>query len=194
MFPDIPPAIELPPEQQQRYLFTNFLAFLDRGARVTPHVLLIDDLHWADDSTLLLLQHVVQHTPEMPLLIVGTYRDVDLDVARPFAKTLEAFTRQRLAHKVTLRRLPETNVSEMLQALSGASPPTQLVTAVFAETEGNPFFVEEVFQHLSEEGRLFDAEGRWRDDLRVEDLDVPEGIRLSLADASNVSARRRMES
>ena len=81
IFPDIPPAIELPPEQQQRYLFTNFLAFLDRGARVTPHVLLIDDLHWADDSTLLLLQHVVQHTPEMPLLIVGTYRDVDLDGA-----------------------------------------------------------------------------------------------------------------
>ena len=57
-------------------------------------------------------------------------------------------------------------------------PPAHLATAVYAETEGNPFFVEEVFQHLSEEGRLFDAKGRWHADLRVEDLDVPEGIRL----------------
>ena len=178
MFPDIPQAIELPPEQQRRYLFSNFLSFVKRGTRVTPQVLLLDDLHWADDSTLLLLQHVTQHTSEIPLLIVGTYRDVDLDVARPFAKMLEAFTRQRLAHKVALRRLPETDVSEMLQALSGQSPPAPLVTAVFAETEGNPFFVEEVFHHLSEEGRLFDEAGQWRADLRVEDLDVPEGIRL----------------
>ena len=145
---------------------------------MTPHVLLIDDLHWADDSTLLLLQHVVQHTPEMPMLIVGTYRDVDLEVARPFAKMLEAFTRQRLAHKVALRRLPETEVGAMLRALGGADPPAQVVTAVQAETEGNPFFVEEVFKHLSEEGRLFAADGQWRTDLRVEAPEVPEGIRL----------------
>ena len=177
-FQDIPQAIDLPPEQQRRFLFRSFLAFVRRGAGVTPQVLLIDDLHWADDSTLLLLQHVVQHTSEIPLLIVGTYRDVDLDVARPFAKMLEAFTRQRLAHKVTLRRLPERGVGKMLEALSGQSPPAHLVTAIYAETEGNPFFVEEVFQHLSEEGHLFDADGRWRADLRVEDLEVPEGIRL----------------
>ena len=66
----------------------------------------------------------------------------------------------------------------MLRALSGQTPPTDLVAAIFAETEGNPFFVEEVFQHLSDEGRLFDEEGQWRADLRVEDLEVPEGIRL----------------
>ena len=177
-FPDIPSPIELPPEQQRRYLFNSFLEFVKRGTQVTPQVMLIDDLHWADDSTLLLLQHVVQQVSEIPLLIVGTYRDVDLEVARPFAKVLEAFTRQRLAHKVSLRRLPEAGVSEMLKALSGQVPPTHLVTAIFTETEGNPFFVEEVFQHLSEEGRLFDADGRWRVDLRVEDLEVPEGIRL----------------
>ena len=51
LFPDIPPPIELPPEQQRRYLFSNFLSFVKRGTRVTPQVLLIDDLHWADDST-----------------------------------------------------------------------------------------------------------------------------------------------
>ncbi len=53
----------------------------------------------------------------------------------------------------------------MLQALSGEAPPADLIAAVYAETEGNPFFVEEVFQHLSEEGRLFDDDGHWRSDL-----------------------------
>src|SRR4029453_9069736 len=154
------------------------LSFMERGARVTPHILLIDDLHWADDSTLLLLQHIAQHAGQMPMLIVGTYRDVDLDVARPFAKTLEALTRRRLAQKVTIRRLPETGVRNMLEALSGRAVPKELVRAVFRETEGNPFFVEEVFHYLAEEGRLFDSEGHWRADLRIEALDVPEGVRL----------------
>jgi len=152
LFPDIPQPIELPPAQQRRYLFNSFLEFVERGARITPHVMLIDDLHWADESTLLLLQHVADHVAQMPMLIVGTYRDVDLDVQRPFAKTLEMLTRQRLAQKVALRRLPETSVSKMLQALSGQSPPAPLVTAVFAETEGNPFFVEEVFHTCRKKG------------------------------------------
>ena len=177
-FPDIPAPIELPPEQQRRYLFNSFLDFVKRGTQVTPQVWLIDDLHWADDSTLLLLQHVAQHATEIPLLIVGTYRDVDLEVARPFAKTLEGFTRQRLAHKIALHRLPEAGVGEMLHALSGQPAPSDLVGTIYAETEGNPFFIEEVFQHLSEEGRLFDDDGQWRADLRVEELEVPEGVRL----------------
>ena len=163
LFPDIPPPIELPPEQQRRYLFNSFLEFLSRGTRVTPHALLIDDLHWGDDSTLLLLQHVAQQVSEMPLLIVGTYRDIHLEVARPFAKTLETFTRQRLARKLALPRLPQTDVGEMLEALSGQVPPAHLVTAIFAETEGNPFFVEEVYQHLSEEAtasRRFSQQSR----------------------------------
>ena len=149
---DIPRPIELPPEQQRRYLFSNFVSFVERASRVTPQVWLIDDLHWADDSTLLLLEHVARQVSQMPMLIIGTYRDVDLEVGRPFAKVLEAFTRQRQAHKIPLHRLPEAGVGEMLHALSGQPPPSALVEAIYAETEGNPFFVEEVFQHLTEEG------------------------------------------
>ena len=177
-FPDIPPPMELPPDQQRRYLFSNFLSFLDRATRVTPQVLLIDDLHWADDSTLLLLQHVAPHLSQMPMLIIGTYRDVDLDVERPFAETLETLTRMRLAQRLALGRLSETVVGDMLEALSGQIPPAKLVSAIYAETEGNPFFTEEVFRHLDEEGRLLDDGGRWQSDLRVDELEVPEGVRL----------------
>ena len=79
---------------------------------------------------------------------------------------------------MALRRLDEAGVSALLAALGGSAPPAPLVQVIFQETEGNPFFVEEVFQHLKEEGRLFAAEGAWRTDLRVDDLDVPEGVRL----------------
>ena len=177
-FPDIGPPTDLPPEQQRRFLFNNFLAFIERAARVAPHTVLVDDLHWADESTLLLLQHIAQHLPQMPVLIIGTYRDVDLEVQRPFAKMLETLTRQRQAHKIALSRLPEARVAEMLASRGGPDPPAALVRAVYRETEGNPFFVEEVFQHLDEEGRLRDAEGVWKADLEVDELEVPEGVRL----------------
>ncbi len=178
LFPDIPSPPELPPEQERRYLFNGMRDFLARVGRAQPLLLVLDDLHWADDSTLLLLQHIAQQLQEMPVLIIGTYRDVELDVARPLAQTLEELLRQRLAQRIALRRLPQDGVSAMLRALSGQEPPQPLVDVVYSETEGNPFFVEEVFQHLAEEGKLFDAKGRWRSDLEVGELDVPEGVRL----------------
>jgi len=178
LFPDIAAPLELPPEQERRYLFNSMQEFIERSGRAQPLFLVLEDLHWADDSTMLLLQHIAQRLSEMPLLILGTYRDVELDVARPLARALEELLRQRLAHRLALKRLPEADVSAMLRALSGQEPPPFLVQVVYRETEGNPFFVEEVFQHLAAEGKLFDAQGHWRADLSIGELEVPEGIRL----------------
>lgn len=66
----------------------------------------------------------------------------------------------------------------MLTAMQGSAPPLGLAKVVFSETEGNPFFVEEVYQHLAEEGRLFDERGEWKEGLRADAIDVPEGVRL----------------
>jgi class 3 adenylate cyclase/tetratricopeptide (TPR) repeat protein len=178
LFPEIGAPLELPPEQERRYLFNSVQEFLERAARVQPLLLVWEDLHWGDDATLLLLQHIAQQVSQMPVLIVGTYRDVELDVARPLARALEDLLRQRLAHDLPLKRLPEADVTAMLRALSGQEPPAPLLQEVFRETEGNPFFVEEVFKHLVEEGKLFDAQGRWRSDLSIRELDVPRGVRL----------------
>ena len=178
VFPDILAPIELPPEQQRRFLFNAYQAFTERGARAMPMVLVLEDLHWADEPTVLLMQHLAQHLAPLPLLVVGTYRDVELDVGRPFAKVLESLVRERLATRISLRRLPETDVEALLAALGGPNPPAALARVVYHETEGNPFFVEEVFQHLKEEGRLFDETGGWRSDLDTGELQVPEGVRL----------------
>ena len=128
-----------------------------------------------------------------PMLLIGTYRDVELEVTKPFAKTLETLLRQKQATRISLRRLAVGGVESMLAAMSGQQPPPSLARVVFEETEGNPFFVEEVFRHLSEEGKLFDEAGQWRPGLRVDQLQVPEGVRLVLGrrlDRLGVDARR----
>jgi tetratricopeptide (TPR) repeat protein/predicted Ser/Thr protein kinase len=177
-YSDIPPLPDVPADQQRRLIFGAFLEYIQRATQKSPGVILLDDLHWADEPTLQLLQHLVPHLGSMRLLVVGTYRDVELDVTRPFAKTLESLLRQRLATRIALRRLNESGVHELLAKMSGSAPPSGLTKAVFRETEGNPFFVEEVYQHLSEEGKLFDASGAWKADLRVDTIEVPEGVRL----------------
>ncbi|MDQ3914064.1 MAG: AAA family ATPase [Actinomycetota bacterium] len=178
MYDDIPPPLELPPQQERRYLFNSIRDFIQRASALKPLVVLFDDVHWADDASLQLMEHVAPELERMPVLVIATYRDVELDVYRPLAKTLEDLLRRRLVTRMSLSRLPEETVGAMLSKLAGETPPTSLTAAIFRETEGNPFFVEEVFRHLDEEGRLRDAEGRWRHDLRVEDLEVPEGVRL----------------
>ena len=178
LFPDLPPPTELPPDQQRRFLFNAYGEFVERASRVMPILTIYEDLHWADEPTVQLFRHQAQRVGSEPSLMVGTYRDVELDVTRPFAKVLELLLRERQATRIALRRLPEADVETMLEGLGGPSVPAGLAQVVFRETEGNPFFVEEVFQHLSEEGRLFDDAGRWKADLRIDQLRVPEGVRL----------------
>lgn len=180
MYPDIPPALQLPPEQQRRFLFNAFRSYVERAARVTPVVVVFEDLHWADEPTLLLLQHHAQTLSTTPMLVICTYRDVELEVTRPFAKTLDTLVREKQATRMPLRRLRLDGVRNMLAAMSNQTPHPSLVRAIFDETDGNPFFVEEVFRHLSEEGKLFDENGKWLLNLRVDQLQVPEGVRLVL--------------
>ncbi len=176
--PDIPPAFELPAEQERRLLFNSIAEVIARAAGSRPLLLVLDDLQWADDPTLLLVEHLAERMRDLPVLIVATYRDTEVDVGRPLAGTFEALRRRHLAHWMTLRRLPEEFVAELLGALAGQEAPRHLVRAVFSETEGNPFFVEEVYRYLAEEGRLFDAQGGFRTDLEIGELDVPAGVRL----------------
>lgn len=177
IFPDIPPPLELPLELQRRYLFNAYREFVERAATLTPIMVVLEDLHWADEATLLLLQHLAQNLPRIPVLIIGTYRDADLDVRRPFADALGNLVREKLVTRIALRRFGMADVQAMLGAMSGKEPPQSVAKIVFSETDGNPFFAEEVFRHLSEEGKLFDESGNWRTGIHLE-LELPAGVRL----------------
>src|SRR5262249_39999837 len=115
-YSDVSPMPEVPADQQRRLVFSAYLEYVRRSAQETPIVALFDDLHWADDPTLQLLQHLAPHLASMRMLVLGTYRDVDVN--RPFAQTLEMLLRQRLSNRMTLRRLSESGVQKMLSAMS----------------------------------------------------------------------------
>ncbi|HSH74406.1 MAG TPA: protein kinase, partial [Longimicrobiales bacterium] len=179
-FSDIGPGIELPPDQLRHHLFHRYRDFLARAAGVMPLVALFDDLQWADESSLLLLEFLTQHVHTMPVLALAAYRDTESEMSPAFSESLGRLTRQRSVHRVTLKHLTREEVAELLGSLGGSTPPGGLVDAVFERTEGNAFFVEEVFRHLSEEGRLLDDSGAWRAQANWDDLEVPEGVRLVL--------------
>jgi len=181
LLPELPAPLDLPPAQARRHLFNCFFDFVARIASAQPTLIVLEDLHWADDSTLSLLDHLVQRLSDLPLMLIGTYRDAELDVTRPLAKTLEDLLRGRLATRVSLKCLPLDEVAAMLKSLSGKSPPAAVVGEIFAETEGNPFFVEELFRHLEEENRLYDLLGQFHAQLRIGELDAPPSVRLVVA-------------
>jgi DNA-binding CsgD family transcriptional regulator len=178
--PNLPVAEPVTPEGGRYRLFESVSNFLQAIARAAPTGLLLclDDLQWADDSTLLLLEHIVRRSSDAPLMILASYRSTDLDLARPLARSLERLTQRRVSQRLDLKRLGKETVSAMLAALGRPDPPSSLVDAVYGETEGNPFFVREVFDYLRDEGRLFDAGGGWRAHVAVAEADVPQSVRL----------------
>jgi predicted ATPase len=178
LLPDIPPPIEVPPEQQRRYTFNSIRDYVTRVSRAQPRFYVFEDLHWADEPTLLLLEHLAERLPSIPCLVVGTYRDPPIEISPQLAQTLSRLVRLRRARLMSLARHSEDEVEALLRALSGEAPPAGVRSTIYGETEGNAFFVEEVFRHLAESGRLLDDEGRFRPDIEIGELDVPANVRL----------------
>lgn len=178
VFPGIPESTELPPEQQQRFLFNAVLEFLTRLGRCCPVVMLFDDLHWADESSISLFEHLAPHVRQLPILMVGTYRDVESDLGEPFKRMLASMSRETFVTRIALRRFNRDDVLSMMTVLSGQTPPPSIVDAIFEETDGNAFFVQSVYEHLTDEGRLFDADGNWLTGIDSTALDVPDSVRL----------------
>lgn len=177
-FPDLALPLELPPEQARRYLWDSVAEFLRRISQAGSLLLVLEDLHWGDESTFHLLGYLAPLVAEMPVLIVASYRDTEVGPAHPLAPTLQELTRRRLAERISLSRLSPTDVTTMVTGLAEQAPPAALIDVIQSETEGNPFFVEEVYLHLLESGALFDTEGRFKTRIEVDEVDVPETVRL----------------
>ena len=177
VFPDIPQPQELPPAQKRRYLFQSVLEALGRAARTRSYVYIVEDLHWADESTLALLYHLANRVAQLPVIIIGTYRDGYSENNPALVRTLEELIRLGI-RPLKLGGLSKEAVAQMLNALSHRQAPESLVNAIFDRSQGNPFFVEELYRHLLEDGKLYDAAGRFRADFKIDEIDVPENVRL----------------
>jgi tetratricopeptide (TPR) repeat protein len=147
-----PPALE--PEQARFRLFDSITKFFQQASQAQPLMVVLDNLHWADRPTLLLLEFLVQEMAESRLLLVGTYRDAELTRRHPLTQTLGELAREPLFRRVPLRGLSEEEVGRFIQATSGFAPPGDLVRAVHTQTEGSPLFMSEVVRLLVQEGEL----------------------------------------
>jgi hypothetical protein len=177
VFPDIPQPLELPPAQRRRNLFQSVSEGLANASRTRSYVLILEDLHWADESTLSLLIHLANRVAHLPVVIIGTYRDGYSDNNPALARTLEELIRMGI-RPLKLGGLSKDAVAQMLHELSKLHVPETLVSLIFEESQGYPFFVEEVYRHLIEQGKIFDAAGQFRTDVEIDEIDVPESVRL----------------
>jgi hypothetical protein len=176
--PDLPELPRLEPDAERTRLFDALTQFLLATAQRVPVVFVLDDLHWADGATIALLRYVARFAGKGRLLLLGAYRDVELDRQHPLADALVALKREVEYERIPLKGLAPTQVGELLEAIAAHEVPAAFAEAMSAETEGNPFFIREILLHLVEEGKLYRAEGRWTTDLpSVEELGIPEGVR-----------------
>ena len=151
--PKLPTSRPLESEHARFRFFDSFTTFLKNVACVQPLVLILDDLHWADASSLLLLQFLVRELGDASLLVVGAYRDVALELHHPLRQTLGELVRAQGSQTIELRGLTEQDVASFIQNTTGLSPDETLLTAVHQQTEGNPFFLTEVVRLLVSEGQ-----------------------------------------
>lgn len=172
---DLRPAPSVEPAQARFRLFDAVTAFLKRAAQTTPLVLILEDLHWADTPSLLLLEFFSHELAEVPLLVLGTYRDVELTSTHPLAHSLGELARQPFFQEILLQGLARQDVQQFMATATGVEPPEDLVQLVYLRTEGNPFFLTQIVQWLVQQGHRSVAQ---RAAEQAESLDIPQSVRM----------------
>lgn len=183
LFKDIPAAAPSLPEFERQYLFAAMRDFLDRLSRGHPLVLVFEDLHWADEPTLLLIRHLIPFVASRSILAIATYRpseadtdDTSTSTAKSLGLLIDQVNRARAGDILKLDDLDADESEALLGALTGTRPPADAAQAVHELTGGNPFFIEQLVKHLAEEQRLPGMTGAWAS-IATADFQVPESVR-----------------
>ena len=169
----------LAPHEERLLFFDAVASVFAALAKKQALLFYADDLHWADRSTLWLLSHLLRQLRTERVLIVGAYRETELDRAHPLAKSLVDWNRERLITRIVLRRFDKGETGAQLGALLGESVSNDFADAVHHETEGNPFFVEEVLKALIEKGSVRRESGHWQR-CDVTELHIPQSVKEAI--------------
>ena len=170
-----PPILE--PGAARFRLFDSITTFLKNASQSQPLMLVLDDLHWADKPSLLLLQLVARELAGIQpggLLLVCCFRDVDLSRQHPLSETLAQLSRSSSGElqRVLLRGLDIDETARFIEANAGIEPTTGLAEVLYSHTEGNPFFMTETIRLLSESGELSAGHTGTPQGLKI-----PDGVR-----------------
>ncbi len=170
--PSGPERSSLTAEQEKRRIFEAFTDLFIGLSLERPLLLFLEDLHWADETSLELLQLLPRRVASAPVLILATARSDEPE--SPLDHWLASLERRRLLARLELSPLHGAEVARMIEATLGGPPPTAAVATIQRRAEGNPFLVEEFLRDLLDKaGTQSLGISRWRS---VEALDVPFSV------------------
>ncbi|MGH2943381.1 MAG: ATP-binding protein, partial [Solirubrobacteraceae bacterium] len=180
LLPDLAPpghvfdAVLRDDDQALRYrLFEAVAELLCAASRRSPLLLILDDLHWADKPTLLLLRHLLRHPRLTDLLVVGTFRHVEVGIEHPLVDLLTDLRRERRYDRLTLDGLDAAATHALVADRLGHHVSPEFVRRLRADTEGNVFFIEETIRALIDSGL---SAADMVSETALERLGVPEGV------------------
>jgi ABC-type oligopeptide transport system substrate-binding subunit len=167
------------PHADQARLFESFLILFSEFCRQEPLLIYLDDAHWADGGTLSLLRFLVRGSQGLRLMAAITYREKELDQSLPFNEVLLDLERDVRATSIRLEPLGRDQTSALLAAIFQEEITEEFLEGIYRETEGNPFFIEEVCKALVESGKLYFRDGRWHRPA-IEALGIPKNVRVAI--------------
>jgi tetratricopeptide (TPR) repeat protein len=170
--PTLPEAVSSTADEGRFRVYDALSELLRRCAAEAPLVVVLDDLHWADEASLHTLAFVARSLQDAGVLLLGTYRDTELTGEERGASVLAELL--GWSSRIPLRGLETDGVRRLIENLSAEEVPDPLVQHLHAVTGGNPLFVGELVT-------LLEAEGRLTSDLRVSELPLPEGVREAIS-------------
>jgi DNA-binding CsgD family transcriptional regulator len=171
----LPPIAD--PLQARFRLFEAMSGFWQRAAAVQPLLLILDNLHWADASSLRLLEFLAPDLASRQVLVLITYRDAELSRQHPLSGTLGELSRQRGFERLRLAGLSRKETALMMRLTGGGAVSPSLVDAIHGQTEGNPLFVAEMTRLLIQEGVLGTAARGSHPPRGDMPRRIPEGIK-----------------
>lgn len=172
-----PQSLPISPEHERERLFEAISQFVTNISKEAPLLVVLDDLQWTDQSSLLLLHYLARGVYRESLLLLGAYRDTYVDEQHPLSAVLTELNRERLLQSVPLERMSFDDVSEMIkQILEQDEVPREFFELVYKKTRGNPFFVEEVIKSLKEEEFIYREKDKWKI-KEVSKIDFPKTVK-----------------
>ena len=171
------------PTGLERHRLTVAFQHLFRAfARESPVLVVLEDLHWADETSLELLQHLGRELRDARVLILATYRSDEMHRRHPFLRTLAELQRERLVTEIQLNRLTPDETRELIRATFATRDPDVRVSeefrdAVYARSEGNPFFTEELLKAIVDSGGVYWKDGDGWARKPIDQMTIPGSIR-----------------
>jgi class 3 adenylate cyclase len=175
---DVLPELPVPrqtslsePEQARFRLLISAVTFLRRAAEAHPLVIVLDDLHVADPTSLMMLMALARDLRGARLMLIGTYRENEMRNSNELSGLIAEAERE--GTRLPLRGLAEADVGQFIESAAGISPAPSLVSMLEKTTEGNPFFLSEILRLMAAQGQLTSSPPRH--------LRIPDSVRESIS-------------